>query len=168
MDVFYAQVTIDQQTYYVGSTDKGMSFVSPPGMSLFHVKQRFVPREANFILDANKNQTIRRYLVDAFQGQVWPAELAFDWLTGTPFQHAVWEALQHIPRGSTCDYSTIAQMIGCPSAVRAVANAIGKNPMLVLNPCHRVIAKNGTIGGFSAGLPLKRQLLALEGIVVLE
>lgn len=166
MEIFYAQVTIEQQTYYVGSTDKGMSFISPPGMSLFHVKQKFVPRDAKLVLNANKNQTIMRYLANALQGQAWPSGLEFDWLTGTPFQQEVWEALQRIPRGTTCDYSTIATMVGRPSAVRAVANAIGKNPVLVLNPCHRVIAKNGTIGGFSAGLALKRQLLALEGVTL--
>ena len=81
---------------------------------------------------------------------------------GTPFQLQVWQALTEIPRGETRSYRQIAERIGRPSAVRAVANAIGRNPLLWLVPCHRVIASDGTLGGFSAGIELKRRMLASE------
>ena len=85
-------------------------------------------------------------------------------LTGTAFQRQVWEALRRIPYGQTRSYSQVAQAIGRPTAVRAAAQAIGRNPCLVLIPCHRVLGKDGSLTGFSAGLPLKESLLRLEGI----
>lgn len=80
---------------------------------------------------------------------------------GTPFQQRVWEALAQIPYGQTRTYGQIAAEIGKPRACRAVGTAIGKNPLLILIPCHRVVSVGG-LGGFSAGLDAKRSLLALE------
>lgn len=81
---------------------------------------------------------------------------------GTAFEQAVWKALREIPYGRTCCYADIAAAIGRPSAMRAVGRAISKNPILLFIPCHRVIGKNGSLTGFSAGLDLKRFLLDLE------
>jgi len=81
---------------------------------------------------------------------------------GTPFQIAVWTALQNIPKGTTVSYSQIAHEIGKPNAVRAVAKAIGSNNIAFLIPCHRVISKNGGLAGFKWGLELKKQLLLWE------
>ena len=83
-------------------------------------------------------------------------------LHGTPFQQIVWKALQEIPYGQTVSYSDIAERIEKPNAVRAVGTAIGANPVLIIVPCHRVIAKSGKLGGFRAGLEMKEQLLELE------
>lgn len=85
-------------------------------------------------------------------------------LSGTPFQQTVWRTLQEIPFGTSVSYSRVAEMLGRPTAVRAVAQAIGKNPCLILIPCHRVVGKDGSLTGFSAGLALKKKLLQLEGI----
>lgn len=85
-------------------------------------------------------------------------------LVGTPFQHQVWRALQTIPRGKTWSYTDLARAIGRPSAVRAVAQANGRNPVPILVPCHRVIAKDGGIGGYSGGIAMKKALLSLEGV----
>lgn len=82
---------------------------------------------------------------------------------GTPFQQAVWQALQAIEAGTTCSYADVARTLGRPSAVRAVAAAIGRNPCLVLVPCHRVVGSRGALTGFAAGLPAKCWLLAHEG-----
>jgi O-6-methylguanine DNA methyltransferase len=87
-------------------------------------------------------------------------------LRGTPFQKAVWKAMTTIPRGETRSYAWLAATVGKPRAFRAVANACGANPLPVVIPCHRVIASDGTIGGFSSGLAMKRKLLAVEGIVL--
>lgn len=83
-------------------------------------------------------------------------------LQGTAFQQQVWRELRNIPWGETRSYSEIAQAIGRPRAVRAVAQAIGKNPCLILVPCHRVLGRDGSLTGFSAGLALKESLLYLE------
>jgi methylated-DNA-[protein]-cysteine S-methyltransferase len=84
---------------------------------------------------------------------------------GTDFQRSVWSALQQIPYGETTTYSTIAERIGRPAAVRAVGAANGANPIPIVIPCHRVIGSNGSMTGFGGGIDVKRKLLALEARV---
>lgn len=83
-------------------------------------------------------------------------------IRATAFQWRVWQALQHIPRGETRSYSEIADEIGEPRAVRAVANACGRNRLAVVVPCHRVIREDGSLGGYRWGIERKRELLAKE------
>lgn len=83
-------------------------------------------------------------------------------LIGAPFQIKVWEALLHIPSGHVTTYSEIARAIGRPRAVRAVATAVGRNPVSWLIPCHRALRKSGALGGYHWGLPVKRAMLAWE------
>ena len=87
-------------------------------------------------------------------------------LAGTEFQKSVWIALRKIPFGKTKSYGEIAQAIGRPRAVRAVGGACGANPVPVLVPCHRVLAANKKLGGFSGGLDWKRSLLKREGVKI--
>lgn len=91
---------------------------------------------------------------------------ALDFLApkGTPFQQAVWQILRQIPFGQTTSYGDIAQQLGKPNAMRAVGNAVGRNPISILIPCHRVLGKNQALTGFGGGLPAKRYLLQLEKI----
>ncbi len=84
-------------------------------------------------------------------------------LHGTRFQKDVWNALMKIPYGTTVSYSDVAIASGHPGAVRAVGNAVGKNPIPVIIPCHRVIRSDGSIGGYALGIELKKKLLKLEG-----
>ena len=110
----------------------------------------------------SKSEDTRRLLRDVlkfFEGQL--LSLPLD-LRGTDFQRKVWAALQTIPYGSTSSYSDVARMIGEPRAVRAVANACGDNPVPLIIPCHRVIRKDGSLGGYGLGIHRKRQLLAME------
>jgi O-6-methylguanine DNA methyltransferase len=81
---------------------------------------------------------------------------------GTPFQMRVWQELENIPYGETRSYMEIAEAIGKPTAFRAVAQAIGANPLLLIVPCHRVINADGKLGGFSAGIHRKQWLLSHE------
>jgi methylated-DNA-[protein]-cysteine S-methyltransferase len=81
---------------------------------------------------------------------------------GTPFQRTVWRTLEEVPYGETISYGELAKRVGNPKASRAVGSANGKNPLPIVIPCHRVIAADGTIGGFGGGLSTKRRLLALE------
>ncbi len=85
----------------------------------------------------------------------------FDFSSGTNFQVSVWEATKKIPYGKVKTYADIAREIGKPKAYRAVANALGKNPLVIVVPCHRVISKNG-IGGFTSGVWRKEWLLRHE------
>ena len=89
-------------------------------------------------------------------------------MKGTPFQLKVWNYLKKIPRGKVKTYSEVAKAIGKPLAVRAVANAIGKNPLAPQIPCHRVIRSDGSLGGYSGkgGIKTKRLLLKKEGVTL--
>jgi len=83
---------------------------------------------------------------------------------GTDFQMSVWEALQEIPYGETLSYKEVAEQIGKPKAARAIGGAVGKNPIPIIIPCHRVLAAGGKLGGFAGGTDIKKWLLAIEGI----
>lgn len=83
-------------------------------------------------------------------------------IQGTDFQKQVWQELQKIPFGKTQSYSEIAQLVGRKNAQRAVGSACNKNPIMIIIPCHRIISKNGNIGGFAYGNFIKQKLLELE------
>lgn len=89
-------------------------------------------------------------------------------LKGTPFRMQVWQALADIPEGATWSYSQLASHMGCPSAVRAVASAVGANPISILLPCHRVVRNNGELGEYHWGRALKRAILAAEGALATD
>lgn len=87
-------------------------------------------------------------------------------LKGTQLQKKVWAAICEIPKGKTLTYKELAMKVGKPKAVRAVANAVGANPMLIDIPCHRVVRRDGTLGGYSGkgGMATKLKLLSKEGV----
>lgn len=110
-------------------------------------------------------QSAAHWLQNYFAGTVSaPAPLLR--LRGTAFQLAVWQALQTIPRGQTRTYAQIAQAIGAPRAVRAVGAAIGRNPVSILVPCHRVLGRDGSLTGYAGGVARKEALLRLEGVAL--
>lgn len=111
-------------------------------------------------------QQARTQLTEYFAGTRTTFDLPIAYTTGTPFQHSVWNTLRDIPYGETRSYEDIAVAIGNPKAVRAIGQANTRNPILLLVPCHRVINKNGTIGGFGCGVEVKKQLLQLEGLEI--
>ena len=86
-------------------------------------------------------------------------------LQGTEFQKLVWKELQKIPYGKTKSYSEIAAAIGNKNAQRAIGSACNKNPIMIIIPCHRVISKNGELGGFAYGNAIKQELLKIENCV---
>jgi len=103
-----------------------------------------------------------RQLEEYFQGERRRFDLPFD-LHGTEFQRRVWKALARVPFGATLSYGDLARKAGSARGYRAVGQAVGRNPLPILVPCHRVLAAGGGLGGFSGGLPLKKRLLAIEG-----
>lgn len=102
-----------------------------------------------------------RQLAEYFSGNRRRFELPLR-LCGTDFRLRVWNALADIPYGGTVSYSGIAAAAGSPKACRAAGNAVGKNPFLIVLPCHRVVASDGTVGGFSADINIKKYLLKFE------
>jgi methylated-DNA-[protein]-cysteine S-methyltransferase len=107
----------------------------------------------------------KRQLAEYFAGRRRHFDLALA-PSGTAFQLRVWQALRAIPYGVVTPYAAIARAVGKPGAARAVGQANGANPLPIVIPCHRVIASDRSLGGFSAGLDRKRALLAIEGITL--
>jgi methylated-DNA-[protein]-cysteine S-methyltransferase len=102
-------------------------------------------------------------LEEYLSGQRTAFDVPLDFSKGTAFQRRVWKALQGIPYGQLWSYRGLALRVGGVQYARAVGGAVGANPLPIVVPCHRVVAQDATIGGFSSGLPAKRRLLALEG-----
>lgn len=102
-------------------------------------------------------------LKDYFAGKRTTFDLPLDLSSGTAFQQAVWQALLQIPRGATTSYGRLSAGIGKPSAVRAVGAAVGRNPVSIIVPCHRVLGADGSLTGYAGGLDRKTALLRLEG-----
>ena len=105
----------------------------------------------------------KKQLEQYFAGKRTSFDIALD-LVGTEFQVQAWRALCRIPFGKTISYGRQAANIKKPKAFRAVGSANGKNPIPIIVPCHRVVAGDGSFGGYSLGLKIKKQLLALEGV----
>jgi methylated-DNA-[protein]-cysteine S-methyltransferase len=91
-------------------------------------------------------------------------DLPLDAPPSTAFQRLVWDACARVPYGTTASYADLARAVRSPRAARAVGQALGANPLPILIPCHRILASDGSLGGYGGGLAMKRGLLALEGI----
>jgi methylated-DNA-[protein]-cysteine S-methyltransferase len=117
--------------------------------------------KAGWRQDDSLFQAIRQQLDAYFRGKLRDFELPLR-MAGTPFQHKVWEGLRAIPYGETISYMELARRIGRLGASRAVGSANGRNPIAIVVPCHRVIAADGTLGGFGGGLDRKEWLLQHE------
>jgi len=92
-------------------------------------------------------------------------DLPLDLQAGTAFQQAVWRTLLAIPRGSTLGYADVSRHIGQPTAARAVGAAVGRNPISIIVPCHRVRGANGALTGYAGGIERKIALLGIEGVM---
>lgn len=97
-----------------------------------------------------------------FQGQKSSFDLPLDFSGATPFQQSVWKALLTIPHGATLSYGQLSQRLGNPKAVRAVGAAVGRNPLSIVVPCHRIVGADGSLTGYAGGLDRKTALLQLE------
>lgn len=110
-------------------------------------------------------QNAAEQLAQYFAGQRQGFDLPLDLGTGTAFQQSVWRALLDIPRGQTCSYKGLSMRIGNPTAMRAVGGAVGRNPLGIIVPCHRVIGAHGALTGYAGGLARKTALLQIEGAI---
>jgi methylated-DNA-[protein]-cysteine S-methyltransferase len=106
-----------------------------------------------------------RQLGEYFAGQRAAFDVPLDLAHGTAFQQAVWQALLNIPQGGTASYGEVSRRIGKPAAVRAVGAAVGRNPVSIIVPCHRVMGAKGALTGYAGGLDRKTALLQLEGVL---
>lgn len=116
------------------------------------------PAQAWLVLAASE---LQRYFDHRLQRFTVPLDPA-----GTPFQQQVWQALLHIGFGQLSTYGELARQVGRPAAARAVGAAVGRNPLSIIVPCHRVVGQDGTLTGYAGGLQRKQTLLKLEGAAV--
>ncbi|WP_427913215.1 methylated-DNA--[protein]-cysteine S-methyltransferase [Ramlibacter sp. MMS24-I3-19] len=127
--------------------------------------QRHHPDTAGWPLDASHPVLVAAaaQLDEYLAGQRTTFDLPLDLQHGTVFQQSVWRALLAIPHGASTSYAELGQRIGAPGAARAVGAAVGRNPLSVVVPCHRVLGAGGALTGYAGGLDRKTALLRLEG-----
>ena len=145
-------------TMLLAASDAGLAGVwfegqryEPEDMPWREAPQHPVLRQAS--------QQLREY----FDGKRTAFDLPLDLTHGTPFQQSVWQALLAIPPGATTSYSELGRRLGRPQAARAVGAAVGRNPVSIVVPCHRVLGTAGSLTGYAGGLERKTALLELEG-----
>ena len=144
-----------------GST-KGLLRITLPQPSVDEVRQLLGDSVNRAIRSHQLFDDLMKRLKSYFSGHriTFPDKL--DLSQGTHFQREVWENTKLIPYGETRSYAWVAEQIKKPRATRAVGQALGKNPLPIIVPCHRVVASNGKLGGFGGGVEMKRYLLSLE------
>ena len=147
-------------TLVIAATDRGVAGIWFEG-------QKHMPDHAAWAVDEGNafiQQAIAQ-LRDYFAGKRTAFDLPLDLQVGTVFQQSVWRALLAIPHGATTNYGTLSRGIGAPTASRAVGAAVGRNPVSIVVPCHRVLGTGGALTGYAGGLERKSALLKLEGVI---
>jgi len=161
----YGVARIEGEDWTLAASERGIVRIAFPGGSrarFASALRREFPR-ARIVRDERALRPHARVLASHLSRESAPRRPRLD-LRGTPFQREVWAALRRIPRGRTASYGEIAQRVGRPRAPRAVGTACGANPVPILVPCHRVVAGDGSLGGFGCGIAVKRRLLDREGV----
>ena len=142
----------------VAATDKGLAGVWFEGQKHLPGFDAWPVNDQHPML-----RTAVQQLGEYFAGKRTQFDLPLDLQGGTQFQQSVWQALLRIPAGGTTSYGDISERIGKPAAVRAVGAAVGRNPVSIVVPCHRVLGRDGSLTGYAGGLERKSALLQLEG-----
>jgi methylated-DNA-[protein]-cysteine S-methyltransferase len=161
--VYYTIINSPLGKLYASKTSRGISFLS---LSRKEWEKYFKDLKEDKKIELYRNdvtfyplkKALRRY----FSGSKVNFAFPLDLFGVTDFQRRVWNAMRKIPYGETRSYKWLAQKVGDSRKARAVGQACGSNPLPILIPCHRVIREDGGLGGFSAGLHIKRKLLKLE------
>lgn len=158
--LYYTFLPMLDRLYTVATTELGLAYVGPDDGDLTELDYYF--KNHTYIEDTQINNEAVAQLTEYINEQRHEFDLTLDLSHGTPFQQSVWHALLEIAYGDTTNYGTIASAIQNPKAIRAVGGAIGRNPISIIVPCHRVIGKNGKLTGYNGGLDVKVKLLDLE------
>ena len=162
--VYWDAVTFGDWSLYLAATEAGLCSLVLPNGTFEEMRNRVIKSipAAQFVESSEQMEPYTRQLLEYLHGERSEFTLPLN-LRGTPFQLAVWNALCRIPYGKTRSYADIAQDVDRAKAVSAVGAANGANPVAVIVPCHRVIGKDGSLTGYSAGgLSVKAELLRLE------
>ncbi|MGZ4032013.1 MAG: methylated-DNA--[protein]-cysteine S-methyltransferase [Tumebacillaceae bacterium] len=165
--VYWDVLSHGGRDYYMAVTDQGVVEITLGLHSVEDLARSIDKRvkQNELIHSVEEVAAYKQQLVEYFAGERQVFDMPLD-LRGTEFQRKVWDAIYQVPFGATCSYKDIAKAVGDEKSVRAVGTATGKNPVPIVVPCHRVITSGGTLGGFGGGLPLKIELLKLEGVMI--
>jgi len=157
-------VTFDTEMGWVGilASAKGLLATTLPQRSAEEANQLLGERVNQATWSPHLSADLVKRLKDYFSGHRVTFSDALDLSGGTPFQREVWETTWLIPYGETRTYLWVAEQTNKPGAARAVGQALGRNPLAIIVPCHRVVASDGGLGGFGGGLEMKQHLLYLE------
>jgi methylated-DNA-[protein]-cysteine S-methyltransferase len=156
--MYYTITSSPVGTILLLATDQGLAGLYLETSSKPHKVPENAARSDRYFTD------IVQQLDEYFAGKRQEFDVQLD-LEGTSFQKSVWQELYKIPFGTVISYKELARRIGKPAACRAVGTANGRNPISIIIPCHRVIAADGSLGGYGWGLECKRQLLQLEKVL---
>jgi O-6-methylguanine DNA methyltransferase len=159
----------------VSATEKGICAITLPHPTRHAaegslVKLNGVPSAMRVWSERNAPNMLRdarAQLHDFISGKRQRLDVPLDVSRGPPFQRRVWRTIQRIPFGRVRSYGWVAAKVGGTRYARAVGLALGANPVPIVVPCHRIVAHDGSLGGFSYGVPVKRRLLKLEGSLAL-
>lgn len=164
INVYWSKCNWRDQAFFIAATDYGLCYIGSPNAAFSELEQWICKKMPNHTLMEvpKKLSTACTQLRSYLDGKRANFSLPLD-IIGTHFQKRVWQAMSEVDYGRTVTYSDIAHRIENKEAVRAVGTAIGANPLMIVLPCHRVIAKNGGLAGFRGGVEMKKRLLELEG-----
>lgn len=160
-ELSFSTVDYDLGKIYIVANKRGVSNIFF-GRNGFHAFLDSID-DAN-VTEGGTAEKFARELRQYLKGKRSGFKSALDLSSGTRFQKAVWKKLLEVPYGKVVTYKELARRVGSPRAARAVGNAMGKNPLPIVVPCHRVLASNG-LGGYSCGIEIKKNLLRLEGVI---
>ena len=165
-NMVYAECTSAQGNLYLAATERGLA-------GMWFTDQRHLPevsgwQRQNDVAQLSILKDAQQQLQAYFEGQLQQFDLPLDLSAGTPFQQTVWQALLKIPFGKTTSYGALSSSIDKPLAVRAVGTAIGRNPIGIVVPCHRVVGADGSLTGYAGGLHRKEAFLTLEGALPVQ
>ena len=160
-ELSYSSVDFGKNRIYVVANKRGVSNIFF-GRKAFH---KFLDSIYDTdVVEGGTAGKFARELEKYLKGKLLRFKTPIDMSSGTEFEQAVWKRLRNVPYGRVVTYKELAAAVGKPNAARAVGNAMGKNPLPIVVPCHRVLAAGG-IGGYSSGIEIKKSLLRLEGVL---
>lgn len=161
--VYYSALRTPIGRVFVAATDVGLVRVAFRETETAFAAELRRRLRAEVTTSARKLAPAVRQLDAYFRGRRRTFDLPLDLRDLTPFQRRVLQATRDVPLGKVVSYGEIARRVDCPRGSRAVGQALGRNPIPIVIPCHRIVAGGGGLGGYTGGLPIKRTLLQLEG-----
>ncbi len=162
MPLYYTAMGSPLGTLWLAATDRGLCRLHIGGDEAGWIKLIAQEMGADPVRDDSALAEAQRQLGEYFAGSRHSFDLPLD-VHGSLFERRVWEECSRIPYGQVRTYADLARALGAMRAARAVGSALGRNPLPIIVPCHRVLRADGSLGGYAAGLEAKRALLSIEG-----